>query len=93
MGRGTKAFAAAAAVFGLAVAGSVLLAAQQPEVGPKVEKTYGAGLPRDRESIVFSDAQYPTWPLTPANQANANEWTNESDETPAGDGGGPQAYA
>jgi len=71
MSRGTKAFAAAAAMLGLTVAASVLLFAQQPEVGPKVEKTYGAGLPRDRASIVFSDAQYPTWPLTPAQQAYA----------------------
>jgi hypothetical protein len=35
------------------------------EVGPKVEKTYGKGLPRDASSLVFDDNQYPVWPLTP----------------------------
>ena len=35
------------------------------EVGPKVEKAYGKGLPRDAASLVFDDNQYPVWPLTP----------------------------
>ena len=34
--------------------------------GPKVEKTYGQGLPRDQDKLVFTDDQYPVWPLTPA---------------------------
>jgi len=46
--------------------------AQKGEVGPKVEKTYGDGLPRDRDRIVFRDDQYPFWPLTPAQQAYAS---------------------
>lgn len=36
----------------------------QRDLGPKVEKTYGAGLPRDGDRLVFSDSQYPFWPLT-----------------------------
>jgi hypothetical protein len=43
----------------------------QGDLGPKVEKTYGDGLPRDRDRLVFADDQYPTWPLTPAQQAYA----------------------
>jgi hypothetical protein len=46
------------------------LAAQQDR-GPAVEKTYGEGLPRDRDRIVFRDDQYPTWPLTPEQKAYA----------------------
>ena len=37
----------------------------QMDLGPKVEKTYGEGLPRDRDRLIFTDAQYPVWPLTP----------------------------
>src|SRR5262245_30512325 len=37
----------------------------QMDLGPKVEKTYGEGLPRDRDRLIFSDDQYPVWPLTP----------------------------
>ena len=33
--------------------------------GPRVEKTYGEGLPRDRDLLIFDDDQYPVWPLTP----------------------------
>jgi hypothetical protein len=54
------AVAAAAIVATIAAVG-----AQKGEVGPKVEKTYGDGLPRDRDRIVFRDDQYPFWPLTP----------------------------
>ena len=46
--------------------------AQKGELGPKVEKTYGDGLPRDRDRIVFRDDQYPVWPLTPDQQAYAS---------------------
>ena len=35
----------------------------QMDLGPKVEKTYGAGLPRDRDRLLFADDQYPVWPL------------------------------
>jgi len=37
----------------------------QPDRGPEVEKTFGEGLPRDRDTLLFSDEQYPIWPLTP----------------------------
>jgi hypothetical protein len=36
----------------------------QMDLGPKVEKTYGEGLPRDRDLLIFNDDQYPVWPLT-----------------------------
>ncbi len=39
--------------------------------GPAVEKTYGNGLPRDADTLIFSDDQYPVWPLTPAQQRYA----------------------
>ena len=34
-------------------------------MGPKVEKTYGEGPAARPRRIVFSDDQYPVWPLTP----------------------------
>jgi len=56
-------------VASFAAAGIMLAAAAsshaQMDLGPKVEKTYGEGLPRDRDRLVFTDAQYPVWPLTP----------------------------
>ena len=61
--------ALAAAAIVVTIAG---VAAQKGEVGPKVEKTYGDGLPRDRDRIVFRDDQYPFWPLTPEQQAYAS---------------------
>ena len=61
----TRLAVAAAAI----VATIVAVGAQKGEVGPKVEKTYGDGLPRDRDRIVFRDDQYPFWPLTPEQQA------------------------
>jgi len=42
------------------------------DVGPTVEKTYGQGLPRDWEQLIFTDDQYPVWPLTPEQQAYAS---------------------
>jgi hypothetical protein len=48
-----------------------LRAQPQAQRGPTVEKTFGEGLPRDLDRIAFSDAQYPDWPLTPAQQAYA----------------------
>jgi hypothetical protein len=38
----------------------------QMDLGPPTEKTYGRGLPRERDSLLFSDDQYPVFPLTPA---------------------------
>lgn len=52
-----------------AVAGPVSHAQRDP--GPQVEKTYGAGLPRDSDRLIFSDDQYPVWPLTPEQRAYA----------------------
>jgi hypothetical protein len=60
---------AAIAACGVAVA-AVALSAQM-DLGPKVEKTYGRGLPRDRDRLVFTDDQYPVWPLTPEQKAYA----------------------
>lgn len=51
---------------------ALTIAVHAQNLGPKVEKTYGEGLPRDRDRIVFSDAQYPVWPLTPAQQQYAS---------------------
>lgn len=34
--------------------------------GPKTEKTFGIGLPRDHASHLFTDKDYPVFPLTPA---------------------------
>ena len=35
------------------------------DLGPQVGQTYGEGLPRDRDRLIFDDDQYPVWPLTP----------------------------
>ncbi|MGE0705984.1 MAG: M28 family peptidase [Vicinamibacterales bacterium] len=40
--------------------------------GPVVEKTYGEGLPRDADRLIFTDNQYPTWPLTEEQQQYAS---------------------
>jgi hypothetical protein len=56
---------------GVVLAGQIHSRAQV-EVGPKVEKTYGRGLPRDRDSLIFTDDQYPVWPLTAAQKAYAS---------------------
>ena len=56
-------FAVLAAFAGLL--GGPARADAQMDLGPKVEKTYGDGLPRDRDRLIFSDDQYPIWPLTP----------------------------
>jgi len=60
----------------LAVVSLVLVvsarASAQTELGPKVEKTYGEGLPRDSSRLIFADPQYPVWPLTPEQQQYAS---------------------
>jgi hypothetical protein len=53
---------AALAALGVGLSAPTLSA--QMETGPAVEKTYGQGLPRDRDRLIFDDAQYPVWPLT-----------------------------
>ena len=44
----------------------------QMELGPRVDTTYGAGLPRDRDRLIFDDDQYPVWPLTPEQRQYAS---------------------
>ena len=60
----------------MAVVGIVLacpaIAYAQKELGPKVEKTYGQGLPRDSDKLIFADDQYPSWPLTPGQKMYAS---------------------
>lgn len=41
----------------------------QMDAGPKVEKTYGIGLPRDHASQLFRDSDYPVFPLKPGQEA------------------------
>jgi len=55
----------------LALSGPAVASAQT-ELGPRVEKTYGQGLPRDLETLAFDDDQYPFWPLTPEQAAYAS---------------------
>lgn len=62
---------ASLATFAVMSAVPVILSGQQ-ELGPKVEKTYGQGLPRDSGTLIFSDDQYPVWPLTPAQKEYAS---------------------
>ena len=53
------------------VANGIVLRAQI-DSGPKTEATFGQGLPRDHETLIFADEQYPVWPLTPAQEAYAS---------------------
>jgi hypothetical protein len=41
------------------------------DYGPKVEKTYGQGLPRDKDKADLHRRSIPVWPLTPAQQQYA----------------------
>lgn len=41
----------------------------QIDRGPQVEKTFGEGLPRNRDTLLFTDDQYPVWPLTSEQQS------------------------
>ncbi len=45
------------------------IALAQMDNGPKTEKTYGIGLPRSHASQLFSDADYPVFPLKPGQEA------------------------
>jgi len=65
--------------YGLGIIAAAVIAAAasatpraQMDYGPKVEKTYGQGLPRDKDKLIFTDDQYPVWPLTPAQQQYAS---------------------
>lgn len=59
------------AVLALALAARVVVQGQMDR-GPRVAKSFGEGLPRDHDRIVFSDEQYPVWPLTAAQQQYAS---------------------
>jgi Peptidase family M28 len=59
----------AVVALGLAVPAT---AVAQGDAGPRVEKTYGEGLPRDRGRILFEDSQYPSWPLTDSQKPYAS---------------------
>lgn len=48
---------ASLSVFGIAL--SPAASSAQMDLGPEVERTYGEGLPRDRDSLIFDDDQYP----------------------------------
>src|SRR5262245_16322840 len=50
-----------------ALAASIAMA--QMDNGPKTEKSYGIGLPRNHASQLFSDADYPVFPLKPGQEA------------------------
>ena len=41
----------------------------QMDRGPKTEKTFGIGLPRDHASQLFADKDYPVFPLKPGQEA------------------------
>ncbi len=51
------------------VAGIPAPAIAQMDLGPKTEKTYGIGLPRDHESQLFKDADYPVFTLKKGQEA------------------------
>ena len=64
-------------VFASLTASAVALSAPatsfaQMELGPPVQRTYGEGLPRDRDLLIFDDEQYPVWPLTPEQSQYTN---------------------
>ena len=44
-------------------------ATAQMDHGPKTEKIYGIGLPRDHASQLLSDKDYPVFPLKPGQEA------------------------
>lgn len=44
----------------------------QMDQGPKTEKTFGIGLPRNHASQLFADKDYPAFPLKPGQEAYKN---------------------
>ena len=65
-------FASLAALAAVAVLSTPAASSAQMDLGPRVDATYGAGLPRDRDRLIFDDDQYPVWPLTPEQQQYAS---------------------
>src|SRR6266478_3708040 len=49
------------------------IALAQMDNGPKTEKKYGIGLPRDHASQLFSDADYPVFPIFSRHRRGADE--------------------
>jgi Peptidase family M28 len=66
----TQLGAASMALAALAAGAATVRGQRTP--GTPAAKTYGEGLPRDAPRLIFSDDQYPVWPLTPAQQAYAS---------------------
>ena len=64
-------FPSVASLVAVAVLSTPAASPAQMELGPRVDTTYGAGLPRDRDRLLFDDDQYPVWPLTPEQQQYA----------------------
>ncbi len=64
----------------VALIGAVIVAASLPAAlalaqmrpGDKVEKTYGVGLPRDMDTLLIPDSEYPVYPLKPGQEAYAD---------------------
>src|SRR6266498_3431802 len=48
---------------------AISVAMAQMDHGSKTEKIYGIGLPRDHASQLFSDKDYPVFPLKPGQEA------------------------
>ena len=59
------------AMLGFCIAWLQLVAPAQAQMdrGPKTEKTYGIGLPRDHASQLFRDEDYPVFALKPGQEA------------------------
>jgi len=58
--------ASIALVTGVMASGAAMA---QMDQGPKTDKTYGIGLPRDHASQLFADKDYPVFPLKPGQEA------------------------
>ena len=71
MNRRTLCVLASLAALGVALSSPAASSAQM-DTGPRVEKTFGRGLPRDRDRLIFTDDQYPVWPLTPEQRQYAS---------------------
>src|SRR5262249_55880081 len=58
-------------LFGTLMAGALgtTVALAQMDDGPKTEKKYGIGLPRDHATQLFADPDYPVFPLKPGQEA------------------------
>jgi peptidase M28-like protein len=65
--RSTRAVVASIALVTSVMVGGA--AVGQMDQGPKTEKTYGIGLPRDHTSQLFADKDYPVFPLKPGQEA------------------------